>query len=58
MGADVGNYTFGPQREDAELLGRLARIARAAGAPFIAAASPRLLGCESLADTPHPRTGA
>jgi len=51
----VGNYTFGPQREDAELLGRLARIARAAGAPFIAAASPRLLGCGSLADTPHPR---
>ena len=40
---------------DAELLGRLARIARAAGAPFIAAASPRLLGCESLAETPHPR---
>jgi len=51
----VGNYTFGPEQEDAELLGGLARIARAAGAPFIAAASPRLLGCASLADTPHPR---
>ncbi len=51
----VGNYTFGPQREDAELLGRLARIASAAGAPFVAAASPRLLGCSSLADSPHPR---
>ena len=51
----IGNYTFGPQREDAELLSRLARTARAAGAPFIAAASPRLLGCSSLADTPHPR---
>ena len=51
----VGNYTFGPQGEEAELLGRLARIAKAAGAPFIAAASPRLLGCESLAETPHPR---
>jgi len=53
--AIAGNYTFGPEREDAELLARLAKIARAAGAPFIAAASPRLLGCESLAETPHPR---
>jgi type VI secretion system protein ImpC len=50
-----GNYTFGPSREDAELLGRIAKIARAAGAPFIAAASDKLLGCESLAKTPDPR---
>ncbi len=50
-----GNYTFGPTREDAELLGRIARIARTASAPFIAAASDRLLGCESLAQTPDPR---
>jgi type VI secretion system protein ImpC len=51
----VGNYTFGAERQDAELLARLAKIAKAAGAPFIAAASPRLLGCASLADTPDPR---
>jgi type VI secretion system protein ImpC len=51
----AGNYTFGPTREDAELLGRLAKIARAAGAPFIAQASDRSLGCESLAKTPDPR---
>jgi type VI secretion system protein ImpC len=50
-----GNYTFGPSREDAELLGRIAKISRAAGAPFVAAASDRLLGCESLAQTPDPR---
>jgi len=50
-----GNYTFGPSREDAELLGRIAKIARAAGAPFIAAASDKLLGCESLSKTPDPR---
>ncbi|MBM4330020.1 MAG: hypothetical protein FJ117_02150 [Deltaproteobacteria bacterium] len=50
-----GNYTFGPSREDAELLGRIAKIARAAGAPFIAQASDRFLGCESLAKTPDPR---
>jgi len=51
----AGNYTFGESREDIELLGRLAKIASAAGAPFLAAGSPRLLGCESLAKTPHPR---
>ena len=51
----VGNYEFGPEREDAEFLARLARIANAAGAPFLAAANPRLMGCDSLAETPHPR---
>jgi type VI secretion system protein ImpC len=51
----VGSYTWGPARDDAELLGRLARIASAAGAPFLSAASPRLLGCASFAETPNPR---
>lgn len=51
----IGNYEFGPAQKAAELLGRLAKVAKAAGAPFLASASPRLLGCESLADTPHPR---
>ena len=51
----VGNYEFGPEREDAELFGKLARVAKALGAPFLAAASPRLLGCASLAESPHPR---
>jgi type VI secretion system protein ImpC len=50
----AGNYTFGPGRADAEMLGCLARIARRAGAPFLAAAHPRLLGCASLAETPDP----
>jgi len=50
-----GNYHFGPSREDAELVGRIAKIARAAGASFIAASSDSLLGCESLARTPDPR---
>ena len=49
-----GNYTFGQTREDAELLGRMAKIAAAAGVPFIAAAHPNLLGCNSLAKTPDP----
>jgi len=53
--AIVGNYTFDSTSADAELLNRLARIAAAAGAPFLAAASPSLLGCKSLAATPDPR---
>jgi type VI secretion system protein ImpC len=53
--AIVGNYNFGTTRAHAELLGRLAKIARAAGAPFLAAASPALLGCKSFSATPHAR---
>jgi type VI secretion system protein ImpC len=53
-GAIAGNYTFSQTREDAELLGRMAKIASAAGAPFIAAADPNLLGCASLVQTPDP----
>jgi type VI secretion system protein ImpC len=50
----AGNFSFDQTREDAALLGRLAKLARAVGAPFIAAAHPHLLGCDSLAETPHP----
>jgi type VI secretion system protein ImpC len=48
----AGSYTFGGNREDLEVLGRMAQIANAAGAPFVAAADSRLLGCASLAHTP------
>jgi len=50
----VGNYIFDNSREDAELLGRIAKIAKASGAPFITAANNKVLGCESLARTPDP----
>lgn len=53
--AVVGNYRFGPSAADAELLGCLAKIAHAAGAPFLAAASPELLGCESFSTNPDAR---
>jgi type VI secretion system protein ImpC len=53
-GVLLGHYTFDAGVEDVELLGRLARIAQQAGAPFLAAASPRVLGCASLAQTPDP----
>lgn len=50
----AGLYAFGPTAQDAEVLLTLARIARAAGAPFLAAASPRAAGCASLVDAPDP----
>ena len=56
--AIVGNYSFSATRAHAESLGRVARIANAAGAPFLAAASPTLLGCKSFSATPNARDWA
>jgi type VI secretion system protein ImpC len=53
--AIVGDYAFAATRAHAELLGRLAKVAHAAGAPFLAAASPALLGCKSFSATPNAR---
>jgi len=50
----AGNYIFDQTLEDAQLLGRMAKIMSLAGVPFVAAAHPHILGCESLADKPHP----
>lgn len=51
----AGNYTFDASADDARLLARMAALARHAGAPFLAAASTRVLGCDSLDATPSPR---
>ena len=51
----VGNYAFGSESDDAAVLSRMAQIAHRAHAPFVAEASPHLLGCDSLASTLHPR---
>ena len=51
----VGRYAFGSESDDAAVVSRMAQIADRAHAPFVAEASPRLLGCDSLASTPHPR---
>jgi type VI secretion system protein ImpC len=51
----VGNYTFDQSADDAQLLARMAAVARHAGAPFLAAASTRLLGCDTLDATPASR---
>jgi type VI secretion system protein ImpC len=50
----IGALTFGPEMTDLNLLGRLGLMARQAGAPLLANASPKLLGCDSLAKTPYP----
>ena len=51
----LGNYRFGPGDEDRQILSRMAHICHRAGAPFLAEASPRLLGCASLTSSPQPR---
>jgi type VI secretion system protein ImpC len=50
----AGHYTFSSTPDDVEVLGRLAKIAHQAGAPFVAAANPQVFGCDSLATTPDP----
>lgn len=53
-GAVLGLYTFGPTIADAALLARIAKVAQAAGAPFLAGARPELVGCASIAEVPDP----
>ncbi len=48
----IGNYAF--DYDDAEVLGRMSKIAAAAGAPFIARAHPHLMGCGSSNDQARP----
>ncbi|OQY08388.1 MAG: hypothetical protein B6I22_00825 [Desulfobacteraceae bacterium 4572_123] len=50
----AGNYIFDQNREDVEIMGRMAIVGRLAGAPFISGVHDHILGCESLSDTPHP----
>jgi len=50
----IGNYHFEKRYEDIDFLGRIAKIARASGAPFIAAASDKMVCQTSLAKTPDP----
>lgn len=45
----AGNYSFDKTLDDIETLGRIARIANLADAPFISAASPGMSGGESFA---------
>lgn len=49
----VGLYSFAPDAADVALLARIAEIARAAGAPWISAADPRLAGYTGFEATPE-----
>ena len=50
----VGLYTFGASDADVELLGRLAGVARSAGAPVIVAADSNLVGSPSFGTAADP----
>lgn len=50
----AGNYIFEKKIDDLGILGRMAKIAKAAGCPFVAAAGDRFLCENSLAETPDP----
>lgn len=45
----IGDYRFGAEPEDIALLAMLGALAAQAGGPFLAAATPELLGCDSAA---------
>lgn len=51
----IGDYTFGRHPQDMALLERIAKVAAAAHAPFIAAASPALFDMKSFTDLGVPR---
>src|SRR5512140_1280915 len=55
FGCLVGDYYFDHSPMDVELLGEMAKIAAAAHAPFISAASPTAFGMESWQDLANPR---
>jgi type VI secretion system protein ImpC len=52
--AFASDFSFGAEPGDPALAGRLALLARAAGAPWLAGASPALAGCPSLEGRPDP----
>ncbi len=54
-GCLVGDYYFDHTPGDVELLGQMAQIAAAAHAPFIAGASPTVMGMDSWQELANPR---
>jgi type VI secretion system protein ImpC len=55
FGLLVGDYEFSHRPEDGALLGKIAKVAAASFAPFVAAASTQLLGLERWGDLDEPR---
>ncbi|MGQ0697750.1 MAG: type VI secretion system contractile sheath large subunit [Panacagrimonas sp.] len=55
FGCLVGDYYFDQSAPDVELLGEMAKIAAAAHAPFISAASPTVMQMETWQELANPR---
>jgi type VI secretion system protein ImpC len=55
FGCLVGDFYFDHSPMDVELLGEMSKVAAAAHAPFLSAASPTLFGMESWQDLANPR---
>ncbi len=54
-GAMIGDYYFGSDPEDIELLRNVSGVAAAAFAPFVAAAGPSMFGFDSFEELSKPR---
>src|SRR6476619_6184948 len=54
-GSLIGDYEFTNHPEDIETLSMVSNVAAAAFAPFVSAASPKLLGLESFTELSNPR---
>jgi type VI secretion system protein ImpC len=54
-GALVGDYEFGTDAEDLEVLQGMSNVAAASFAPFISAAKPQMFGLESFTELSKPR---
>ena len=54
-GALIGDFEFGRESEDLQLLQELSHVAAAAHAPFISAASTSMFGLDSFTDIGKPR---
>jgi type VI secretion system protein ImpC len=55
IAALIGDYEFGRNPEDVELLEKVSQVAAAAHAPFLSAASPELLNLDSFSNLGAPR---
>ncbi|MDQ3958119.1 MAG: type VI secretion system contractile sheath large subunit [Actinomycetota bacterium] len=55
FGALIGDYEFGKGGQDMELLEKIASVAAAAAAPFVAGTSPEMFNLESFTQLDQPR---
>jgi type VI secretion system protein ImpC len=55
FGALIGDYEFGKGGQDMELLEKIASVAAAAHAPFVAGTSPEMFNLESFTELDQPR---